>query len=151
MSLKEQIEADLKTAMLAGDKTLVTTIRGLKSAILNEEIAKDSREQGLSDPEVISVLNKEAKKRQDSADMYKQGGATEREQAELAEKMVIEKYLPRPMSDDQLNQLIDKSIEAAGGLSPQTMGKIIGSVKQQSDGQADGGRIATAIKARLEP
>src|SRR3989344_8529971 len=108
MSLKQQIDADLKTAMLAGDKTLVTTLRGLKSSILNEEVAKGSRDTGLSDESVVEVLGKEAKKRQDSADMYKQGNATEREQAELAEKTVIEKYLPKQIRDEELDAIIDK-------------------------------------------
>lgn len=150
MSLKEQIEADLKTAMLAGDKTLVTTLRGLKSAILNEEVAKGSRDQGLPDDEVISVLTKEAKKRQDSADMYRQGNATERETAELDEKKVIEKYLPQQMSDEELNALVDQAVTGQGGLTGQTMGKIIGQVKQDSNGLADGTRIAAIVKVRLD-
>lgn len=150
MSLKQQLDHDIKTAMLAGDKTLVTTLRGLKSAILNEEVAKGSREQGLDDEAIIGVLTKEAKKRQDSADLYLRGNAEDRANAELEEKAVIEKYLPEQMSDDELDRLIDQAIEGQGELTEQTMGKIIGQVKQSSKGLADGGRIAVAIKARME-
>jgi len=90
MGLKQQIEDDLKTAMLAGDKTLVTTLRGLKSAILNIEVAKGARETGLPDSEITDILAKEAKKRKESADMYVQGASQERAEAELQEKTVIE-------------------------------------------------------------
>src|SRR3954462_11571922 len=102
MSLKQQIDRDIKTAMLAGQKTLVTTLRGLKSTILYAEVAKGSREEGLSDPEAIELLAKEAKKRQESADLYKQGGSPERAEAELTEKQVIEQYLPKQLTEDEL-------------------------------------------------
>lgn len=70
MTISEQIDADLKQAMLAGDKTLVTTLRGLKSVILYEEVAKGLRDTGLDDDAVITLFSKEAKKRQESADLY---------------------------------------------------------------------------------
>ncbi|HSX53237.1 MAG TPA: GatB/YqeY domain-containing protein [Patescibacteria group bacterium] len=149
MSLKQQIDADLKTAMLAGDKTLVTTLRGLKSAILYVEVAKGNREQGLPDPEILDLLTKEAKKRQESADLYAQGGNAERQQAELAEKATIEKYLPKQLDDSALNAIIDEVVGAKGNVSAQNMGQIIGEVKQKTAGQADGGRIAAAVRSRL--
>ncbi len=95
MGLKQQIDADLKTAMLAGDKVLVTTLRGLKSVILNVEVAEGSRETGLADDKIISLLQKEAKKRQESADLYLQGGSVERQQAELAEKWSLKNIYRR--------------------------------------------------------
>lgn len=149
MSTKEQIEVDLKTAMLAGDKPVVTVLRGLKGAILNVEIAKKAREQGLPEEEVIAILTKQAKQRQESADMYVQGNSPERAEAELAEKVIIEKYLPKQMADDELNSVIDKVIAELGVAGPQAMGQVIGAVKQQTAGQADGGRIAQAVKAKL--
>src|SRR5207302_1072349 len=81
MGVKQQIDQDLKAAMLSGDKTLATTLRGLKSSILNAEIAGGKRETGLSDDETVQVLSKEAKKRQESADLYVQGGNSERQEA----------------------------------------------------------------------
>src|SRR6185369_11783185 len=98
--LKVRIDQDLKTALLAGDKTLATTLRGLKSAILYVEVAKGVRDEGLSDEEIVTLLAKEAKKRQESADLYVQGGSQERADAELAEKKAIEVYLPQQLSDD---------------------------------------------------
>lgn len=149
MSLKQQIDQDIKTAMLAGDKTLVTTLRGLKSTILYAEVAKGNREQGLADTDIVNLLGKEAKKRQESADLYAQGGNEERQSAELSEKATIEKYLPKQLDERELDAVIDVVVADKGAVSQQNMGQIIGEVKQRTAGQADGGRIAAAVRARL--
>lgn len=149
MSIKEQLDNDLKAAMLSGDKVLATTIRGLKSAVLNAEIAKGSREQGLSDNEVIELFSKEAKKRQESADLYEQGGNTEKAEAERAEKKVIEKYLPKQLTDEELASLVEAAISEIGSAQKANMGQIIGAVKQKAGASADGGRIAAAVRARI--
>lgn len=150
MTIKQQIDQDIKTALLSGDKDLTTTLRGLKSAILYAEVASGEREQGLPDKDVIVVLRKEAKKRQDSADLYEKGGEFVRRDKELAEKQVIEKYLPQQLSDKELSGLVDEVIKSEGQPTPQTMGKIIGQVKQKATGLADGSRIATAVRQRME-
>lgn len=135
--------------MLGGDKTLVTTLRGLKSAILYAEVAAGKREEGLGDDEIIVLLQKESKKRQESAELYKKGGNDEKADAELTEYEVIQKYLPAQLSDEELMQLVEKAMEEIEDNSPQAMGRIIGKVKELSGGQADGGRIAGAVKERL--
>lgn len=150
MPIKQLIDQDLKQAMLSGDKTLVTTLRGLKSVVLYVEIAQNNRDIGLDDKAILEVLGKEAKKRQESADLYAQAGDEKRQRAELDEKSAIEKYLPKQMSDDELSAIIEKVVERQGPVSNQTMGKIIGSIKQQTAGRADGGRIAAAVKAQME-
>ena len=147
--LKDRIDQDLKKALLAGDKVLVTTLRGLKSVILYAEVAKGAREQGLSDDEIVALLAKEAKKRQESADLYRQGGNSERVEAELAEKKVIESYLPQQLSDEELGAAIDAAIAELVASGPQAMGQVIGAVKQKVGGQADGSRIAHMVKERL--
>lgn len=148
-TVKQQIDIDLKAALLSGDKELTTTLRGLKSAILYEEVAQGKRDEGLADEAVTGVLQKEAKKRQDSADLYEKGGNNDRRDQELAEKTIIEKYLPAALSDDELNALLDKVIAEHGPLTQQTMGVVIGQVKQAAEGKADGARIATAVRERL--
>jgi uncharacterized protein YqeY len=148
--IKQQIESDIKTAMLAGDKQLVQTLRGLKSAILNVEVAEGSREQGLDDESVTTVLAKEAKKRVESAEMYKQGGDEVRQQAELAEKIIIEKYLPQQLTDTELAAIVDAEVAGLAEKSPQMMGKVIGAVKAKTAGKADGGRIAQMVKEKLQ-
>ncbi len=150
--LKTRIDQDLKTALLAGDKVLATTLRGLKSAILYVEVAEGKRDSGLSDEAIITLLAKEAKKRQESADLYTQGGSPERAAAELAEKKAIEAYLPQQLSDAELVAIIDEavtSVEAGGATGMQAMGQVIGKVKEKTNGSADGGRIAAAVKERL--
>lgn len=148
MTVKEQIDKDLKTAMLAGDKPMATTLRGLKSAILYVEVAQNARETGLSEETVITLLQKEAKKRQESADMYMQGGSNDRAETELAEKAVIEKYLPEQLDDEEIKKIVTQAI-AELGSDPQSMGKIIGFVKQKIGGAADGATIARLVKESL--
>lgn len=147
--LKQQIEQDLKTALLAGDKDRALVLRSLKSAILYAEVAKGARDSGLSDEELTAILAKEAKKRQESADLYKQGGDETRAATELAEKVIIEAYLPKQLSDEELVQIINVVIADLGVSGPQAMGQVIGAVKKQTAGAADGAKIAQLVKERL--
>lgn len=149
LSLKEQIEKDVKVAMLARDKALVSTLKGVKSAILYAEVAKGARETGLSDAEIINILAKESKKRQESADLYTQGGNQERARVELAEKDIIDGYLPERLSQEALESIIGEVIEAQGANGQLAMGSVIGAVKQRTSGAADGALIAKLVKERL--
>lgn len=150
MKIKEQLDQDLKTAMLAGDKALVSTLRGIKSAILYVEVAKGAREQGLSDQETIEILSKEAKKRQESADLYIRGGSAERAEAELAEKKVIEKYLPPQLSDEDVRKIVSEVIVELGAKDMSAMGQVISKVKDLTKGAADGALIAKLVKEQLQ-
>lgn len=148
--LEEQIEKDLKTALLARDSQKVTTLRGLKSVLLNEKVAKGKRESGLSDDEVLATLGKEAKKRQESADLYVQGGDQNRADNELAEKKIIEVYLPEQLSEDEIAAMVDEVITATGAEGQQAMGQVIGQVKQKAGAAADGAVIARIVKEKLD-
>ena len=128
---------------------LATTLRGLKSAILYAEVAQGIRDTGLPDDEIIPLFAKEAKKRQESADLYKQGGNEEKAAAELAEKKVIEAYLPTQLTDEELGAAIDGVIAGLEASGPQAMGQVIGVVKKTVGSQADGSRIAQMVKERL--
>ncbi len=147
--IKQQIEEDLKKAMLGGDKQLVSALRNLKSAILYAEVAAGKKEEGLPEEEVISLLQKEAKKRQDSVEMYIQGNAPDKAAAEKYEKDTIDSYLPEPMSEEEINELIDEAITVQGELSRQTMGQVIGYVKSKAGGSVDGGAVAKLVQKRL--
>lgn len=149
MTIKEQLDIDLKAAMLGGEKTLVTTLRGLKSAILYGEVANGTRESGMTDADVIDLFTKEAKKRQESADMYTQGGNAEKAAAELLEKQVIAKYLPQQLGDDELTAIVDAVAAELGGITQQQMGQAIGKVKAQVGARAEGARIAAAVKGKI--
>lgn len=147
--LKQRIDQELKQALLDGNKTLATTLRGLKSVILYAEVAKGNRETGLGDEEILVLFAKESKKRQESADLYVQGGNQEKADAELEEKRIIDAYLPQQLSDEELSKLIDAVIAESGAADMRAMGQVIAEVKQRSEGQADGGRIAAMVKERL--
>jgi uncharacterized protein len=149
VDITQQIERDLKTALLAGDKTKAETLRGLKSAILNETIAQNARDSGLSNEQIQKILASESKKRQEAADLYKQGGSQQRADAELAEKALIDAYLPAQMDEAQVAELVDNEIAKAGQPTMADMGRLIGIVRAQAGPQADGALIAKLVKEKL--
>jgi uncharacterized protein len=151
MGLRQQLEDDVKAAMLSGDSLKVETLRGLKTVVLYADVATKSRDTGgISDDEILNLFAKEVKKRQESADLYVQGGSQERADKELAEKAIIEAYLPAQMSEAELGVIIDKAIAETGAEGPQAMGKVIGVVKAQVGNSADGSVIARLTKERLQ-
>jgi uncharacterized protein len=147
--MQDQIERDLKTALLAGDKAKTETLRGVKSALLNEVISQGARETGLSDDQIQKILARESKKRQEAADLYKQGGADDRAAAELAEKVIIDAYLPEQLGEAELVVLVDEEVAKAGSPTVQDMGRIIGAVRTRAGGTADGALIAKLVKEKL--
>lgn len=147
--LEDRLEQDIKTALLAGDAKRVSVLRGLKSVLLNEKVAKGKRDSGLTDEEVLPILSKEAKKRQESADLYKQGGDATRQQAELSEKAIIEEYLPAQLSEAEIAKAVDEVIKETGASGQQAMGQVIGAVRARTAGQADGAVIARLVKEKL--
>lgn len=149
MSLKEKIDQDLKAALLGGDKERASVLRGIKSAVLYEEVAKGNRISGLPDEEILRILNKEAKKRQESAELFAKGGSQEKADAELREKKIIEEYLPRQLSEDEIGALIDAAEAENGAVTKETMGMVIAAVKDRAHGAADGAVIAKLVRERL--
>jgi uncharacterized protein YqeY len=147
--LEQKLEDDIKAALLSGEKEKAMRLRTLKAALLSYKVAEGKRDSGISDDEIIAILSKEAKKRQESADLYKQGGRTESAEAELAEKALIEAYLPAQLSEDEIKALIDEAITTTGASTMQDMGKVIGAVKAKAGAAADGGLIAGLVKERL--
>jgi len=149
MDIKQTIEQDLKTALLTGDKAKVSVLRGLKNSILYAEVAANKRDNGLSNVEILDVLGKEVKKRQESADLYKQGGSQEKAQIEQSEKEIIEQYLPKQLSDEELRSITEEVIKSFGTVTKQQMGQVIGKVKSQVGATADGARIAKIVGESL--
>jgi hypothetical protein len=149
VNLEGRIEQDLKAALLSGDAEKVSTLRGVKSVLLNEKVAKGKRESGLTDEEVLPLLSKEAKKRQESADLYVQGGNQERADQELSEKKIIEGYLPEQLSEAEIAQLVDEAIGSTGASGQADMGKVIGAVRAKAGATADGALIAKITKEKL--
>ena len=141
-----KIQEDVKTAMLAGDKFVVGVLRGLVSVIKTAQI---DHKKELSDAEIVKLFQKESKRRTEAAEMYEKGGASDRAEEELREKKLIEDYLPEQMSEEQIAQVVDRVIEQQGASSMAEMGKVIGQVKQETGGQADGATIARLVKGKL--
>jgi uncharacterized protein YqeY len=147
--MQQQIEEDLKQALLSGDKAKTETLRHVKSALLNEAISQGARETGLSDVQIQKILARESKKRQEAADLYTQGGAADRAAAELAEKVIIDAYLPEQLGEAEIAKLVDEEISKADSPTMQDMGRIIGAVRAQAGGTADGALIAKLVKDKL--
>ena len=147
--IKQEIENDLKSAMLSGNKDLTTTLRTVKSVILDAEIKEGARDTGLADETVVGLLIKESKKRQDSAEIYKQAGETNRAKKELDEKEIIAKYLPAMISEDEISSIAKELISSIEEPGMQNMGQIIGAVKAKTGPAADGGLIAKVVKDLL--
>lgn len=149
MSIKQRLTDDVKAAMLAGDAARLECLRGLKSVILYTEVAAGKREDGLTDDEIQVIFAKEAKKRQESADLYVRGGSQERADKELSEKKIIEEYLPAQMSEEEITILVEKIITETGVSGPQAMGQVIGKVKAVAGSGADGSVVARIVKEKL--
>lgn len=149
MTLKERLTQDLKTAMLARDRITVDVLKGLKSAILNQEIASGKREEGLSDVEVETLFAREAKKRDEAADLYEQGGNQETADKERSEKEIIKKYLPQQLSRADIEKLVLEAIASTGASELKDIGKVIGIVKSKAGNSVDGAFVAKIAKDQL--
>ncbi len=149
MSLKAQLENDIKAALLGGDRFRGEVLRNLKAAILDEEVAQNKRDTGLEDAEIEKIIVKEVKKRNDSATQFEAAGRPELVEQEQAEAKVLEVYLPEQLSEEEVAATIDAVIADLGASGPQTMGQVIGAVKGKLGSSADGGLIARLVKEKL--
>ena len=151
--LKERLRADLTTAMKSQDKLRTATLRMLLAAIQTEEVSgKGARE--LSDADVMKVLSKEAKKRAEAAEIYTQNGRGELAANEHAEARVIDEYLPTPLNDAEVADVVDTAIAQVAeeiGERPgmKQMGQVMTAATAIAAGKADGSRLSAAVRARL--
>jgi uncharacterized protein YqeY len=150
-NLKEQIHIDLTTAIKAKDSLTSGTLRMVLSAITNEEVSgKEARV--LDDQDMITVLNREAKKRKEAATAYDDAKRPELADKERAELEIIQAYLPAALSDDDLAKIISGAVAevaASGATGPSAMGAVMKIVSPQVAGRADGGAVAAAVKSAL--
>ena len=149
--LKQQLQEDLTAAIRARDDLRSGTIRLTLAAITKEEVAgKTARE--LSEDEVLQVITREAKKRREAAEAFEQGGRTESAARERAEGEVLAEYLPKQLSDEELVAIVTAAVAeaaASGAEGPRAMGAVMKLVNPKVKGLAEGGRVATAVKAAL--
>lgn len=149
MTIVDRINADLKQALLSGDKELVSVLRGLKSVVLNEEIAQGRRDTGLDNEVVINLFQKEVKKRNEAIELYQKVNDLERTKREAYEIEVISRYLPEMLAEEDVVKIIDEVINELGATDMSKMGQVIGEAKKRSEGRADGSFIAKITKEKL--
>lgn len=142
------ISADIKTAMLARDKVALETLRGIKKEFLEAKTAKGG-DGNLTDEQGMKILLKLQKQRKESAQIFAEQGRNDLAENELAEALVIEKYLPAQMSDGDLETALTQIIAQVGAKGPQDMGKCMGIASKQLAGKCEGRRISEMLKNLL--
>lgn len=146
MTLKSRIRDDMKTAMKAGDKDRLKVVRLILAAVKQQEV---DRRVELEDAEILAVLNKMVKQRRDSVSQFLDGGRSDLADAERAEIVVLEGYLPAQLSDVEVDRLVDDAIAETGALSMRDMGRVMAIVRSKADGRADLAAVSAIVKARL--
>lgn len=148
MDLFEKISTDIRSAMLAKEKVRLETLRGIKKEFLEAKTAKGA-DGSLSDNQATKILAKMAKQRRETAQIYAEQNRPELAENELAEAAVIEEYLPKQLSEEELVAKLRKIIEQVGATSPKEMGKVMGVASKALAGRADGRIISAKVKELL--
>lgn len=146
-SIKSQLSADIKTAMKAGDKVRLSTLRNIHAAIKQREV--DERVE-LDDAAVLAVLDKRAKQHRESLDAYHAAGRSELAAQEQAELDILAEYLPAPLEPAELDRLIDAAVAEAQAETVRDMGRVMAILKPQVQGRADMSAVSARVKARLD-
>ena len=142
MSLNDQLAEDLKQAMKAKDAVRLRTIRSLRAALKEKEIAeRRDGEAHLSEEQVLAVVQKQAKQRRDAIAQYEPAGRDDLVAKEQEELEIIEAYLPKQLGDEEIRRVVQEIVAATGASSMREMGKVMGAAMQQLRGRADGHRI----------
>jgi uncharacterized protein YqeY len=151
MDLRERIGAGLKEAMRDKDATRLGTLRLINAAIKDQDIAArgEGRGETVDDQAVLGILGKMVKQRQESARAYEEGGRLELAEKEREEIAIIEQFLPRQLSGDEVTAAIDAAIAETGAEGLRDMGRVMGALKARYTGQMDFGAVGPAVKARL--
>ncbi|MEI8344119.1 MAG: GatB/YqeY domain-containing protein [Candidatus Moraniibacteriota bacterium] len=150
MTLKEKITSDLKDAMKSGDTLRRDTLRLMDSAIKNVEIEKNKREEGLQDEEVLEVLGRGVKQRQDSIRQFEAGGRPDLAEKEKVELEIILPYLPAQLSQQEIEKVVVEILATSENPTLADLGKIMGQAMAQLKGKADGNVVREIVKSQLE-
>ena len=147
--MRDRFNAELKTAMKAGDRRRVDTIRMINAALKDKDIEARGQGKTVSDDDILSLLQKLVKSRQESLDIYEKAGRTDLATQEREEIAIITSFLPQPLSDAEMEEAIDKTIADTGAGSIKDMGKVLGALKSQYAGRMDFVRASAVVKAKL--
>ncbi|GGC10312.1 GatB/YqeY domain-containing protein [Dyadobacter sediminis] len=148
MSLKSQVESGIKDAMRAKDQDTLRALRAIKSLILLEETKGGGSGELTADDE-LKLLTKAAKQRRESADIYKTQGRADLLEKEEAELAIIEQFLPKQLTEDEIKARLQEIITRVGASGPADMGKVMGAATKELAGQADGRVVSTLVKGLL--
>ncbi len=149
MSLETQIQADIKAAMIAKDKVALAATRAVKAAILLAKTAEGAVKENIEDAEVVKIIGKLVKQRKESAAIYSQQSRQDLADNELAEAAVMEKYLPKALSEEETEAAVKAIIAETGASSMADMGKVMGVATKRLAGQADGKLISSIVRKLL--
>ncbi|GAB4232795.1 MAG: GatB/YqeY domain-containing protein [Stanieria sp.] len=150
MSLKDRIGEDIKTAMKAKDKIRLETVRSIKKAILEKEVAlRPQGQDSLTEEQEIELLAQQAKQRRDSIEQFQQAGREDLVTKETQELAIIETYLPKQLDEEELTTVLEEIIASVGANSPKDLGKVMGVAMKQLKGKADGKKIQEIVKSKL--
>ncbi|MEM8631403.1 MAG: GatB/YqeY domain-containing protein [Pseudomonadota bacterium] len=151
MGMRTRVNEALKTAMKEKDTTRLSTLRLINAAIKDKDIAArgEGQENGVSDDEILALLGRMVKQRQESARAYEEGGRLELAEKEQDEITIIEEFLPRQLDEDEVTAAIDAAIASAGAASIRDMGKVMADLKGKYTGQMDFGKVGPLVKNRL--
>ncbi len=147
MSMEQQIQQDIKAAMLAKEKTRLESLRAIKAAILLAKTADGS--ESIADEAVVKIIQKLVKQRKETAEIYKQQNREELAAQELAEAAAMEVYLPKQLSEAEIEEELKKIIAQVGATGPQDMGKVMGTATKALAGKAEGRIISALVKKLL--
>ena len=152
MSLREKINEQFNSALKNKNKTLVSTLRLILAGIQGRDIAnrKGNNKEVIKDPEIIKLLRKMKKQRQDSADLYEKGGRQELLDAEKEEIKIIDSFLPQQLSDEETKKICKQVVESLGASSIKDMGKIMGTLKQKYADTVDFSKVNVIVKGLLQ-
>ena len=151
MGLRDQINDSLKAAMKSGDKRRVSTLRLVNSAIKDRDILNRTAgpDAGVSDAQIVDVMAKMVKQRQESLEIYEKAGRDELATQERDEIAIIQSYMPKQLSDEDVKAVIAAVIKETGATSVKDMGKVMGALKAKYSGQIDFGKAGAVIKGLL--
>jgi uncharacterized protein YqeY len=147
VSLKTRLQDDMKQALRSGDRARLSVIRMALAAIQQREV--DERKE-LDDAELLGVVEKLVKQRQESVEQYRSGGRDDLADKEAAEIEVLKAYLPEPLSEAELSALLDEAMESTGASSMKDMGRVMGFVKSRAAGRVDMSVISARVRARFQ-
>ena len=147
MSLRDDIMSDTKEAMKSRDRPRVEALRMLTAALKNGEIEKG---QPLTEDEELAILRRQLKQREESAEAFRKAGREEQARAEAAEAELVRHYLPAPLSDEELEEIVEEAIRETGATSMRDMGAVMGRATARAGNRADGKRLAALVRGRLQ-